>query len=356
MTPRERIHAAFSQSQPDFTPCDYFYTPEIQDALLRHFGVRDENTLRQILGVDIIYVDLPYIGSELPAFNDGSNIDIWGVRRKPMPNEYGEYEEPVDSPYKAFDTVEDVENFAWPSSDWFDYDVIPHICTQYPDMAIGVGDFGTQDFINGIAFGRGVEQVLIDIAMEDPVYMRIVEIRHKFFMEQIERCLVAGKGRVDIVLCGDDLGSQKGLLISPGKFEKIFAQRKKDLFDLAHAYNARISHHCCGSSRDLIPRFIELGMDALQTIQPQAAGMDPFSLKKEFKGQITLHGGVDVQGWLQRESVGNIKQHINNLMDEIGMDGGFILAPCHCIQPDTPIENALAVYEAVAERKGRTLK
>ena len=68
---------------------------------------------------------------------------------------------------------------------------------------------------------------------------------------------------------------------------------------MVHSYGAKITHHCCGSSRLLIPRFIACGIDSLQTIQPQAAGMDPYELKAEFGDEIVLHGAVDVQGWLQ---------------------------------------------------------
>ena len=95
-------------------------------------------------------------------------------------------------------------------------------------------------------------------------------------------------------------------------------------------------------------------MDALQTIQPQAVGMDPYDLKAAFHGKIALHGAVDVQGWLQRSTPAEIEAEVNRLMDEVGAGGGYILAPSHHIQPDTPLENVLAVYRTVAKRRGRS--
>ena len=65
-------------------------------------------------------------------------------------------------------------------------------------------------------------------------------------------------------------------LISPATFDRLYAPLKKEFFDMVHSFGAKVTHHCCGSSRKLIPRFIACGMDALQTIQPQAAGMDPY--------------------------------------------------------------------------------
>ena len=145
--------------------------------------------------------------------------------------------------------------------------------------------------------------------------------------------------------------SQRGALISPTTFDNLFAPKKKEFFDMVHSFGAKISHHSCGSTRQLIPHFIKVGMDALQTIQPQAAGMNPYELKAEFGDKIVLHGAVDVQGWLQRATVEEVKKEVNCLMDEVGKGGGYILAPCHNVQPDTPIENVLAVYQSVAKRR-----
>ena len=368
MTPRDRVRAALDHGQPDFTPCDYFATPEIQQGLLDYFGIRDRgkhfaglggspNTmghpqLSERLGADVRYVNPPYVGPPLPTFDDGSTMNIWGIRLRPMPNEYGQYAEPVGTPYAEWTTVEHAQQFDWPDPDWFDYDGLRQLCRQYPEMAIAVGEFHVQDFINGIAYGRGVEQGLMDIAAEDPVYVYLIQKRHRFYLSYVERALNAAGGRIDLVLCGDDFGSQRGLLISPGSFDRLFAAKKQEMFDLIHSYGAKVTHHCCGSSRALIPRFIERGMDALQTIQPQAAGMDPYELKAEFAGRITLHGAVDVQGWLQRAAPEEIEREVNRLMDEVGAGGGFIIGPSHHIQPDTPLENVLAFYRTVARRRG----
>lgn len=351
MNSRQRVKAAFNFEQPDCTPCDYFGTPEINAGLMKYFGVDSIEKIYGCLGTDIRYVQPPYIGPKLQTFDDGKTIDIWGIIRKPMPNEYGEYAEPINLPFAKWQTVEEAESYNWPSADWYDYDAVPALCQKYHDAAIATGSFGVQDFINQIAYGRGVEQVLIDIATENPVYLYIVQKRRKFFLEYIERILQAAKGRIDIVLCGDDFGSQRAALISPATFDKIFAPLKKEFFDMVHSYGAKVSHHSCGSTRQLIPHFIATGMDALQTIQPQAAGMNPYELKKEFDGRIVLHGGVDVQGWLQKAKPSEVEKEVNNLMDKVGKNGGYILAPCHNIQPDTPLENVLAIYRTVSNRR-----
>ena len=355
MTPRERVLAALAHTEPDFTPCDYFATPEIHQALVEHFGLADKAEIAERLGTDIRYIKPPYTGPPLPEFDDASVMNIWGVRRRPMSNEYGEYSEPVGLPYAGWTTVEEAETFPWPDPDAYDYDAVRTLCETYPDMAIAAGSVHVQDFINSVAMGRGVEQVLMDIALEDPVYLFIVQKRHDFYMRHIERILDAGRGRIDLVLVGDDFGSQRGPLISPDTFNKLFAPKKKELFDMIHAHGAKVTHHCCGSSRALIPDFIACGMDALQTIQIRAAGMDPYKLKADFAGKIVLHGAVDVQGWLQHAATEEIETEVNRLMDEVGRGGGYICGPSHHIQPDVPVQNVLTVYQTIARRRGKTL-
>lgn len=346
MTSKERVQAAFVHEQPDYTPLDYFATPEIEEAMETYFGVSDENGVRDALGTDIRYINPPYTGPVMQRWGDGSEMDIWGVIKKPMPNEYGDYKESVNAPYAGWTTVEEAAAFDWPSPDWYDYEAIPELISEYPGRAIFTGSFSVQDFINNIAYGRGVEQVLVDIALEDPVYLFIMEKRHAFYMEHIDRILKVGNGAIDAVLCGDDFGTQRGLLISPDSFESVFAKKKRELFDLVHSHGSRITHHSCGSTRNLIPRFIELGMDSLQTIQPQAVRMNPYELKREFAGQLVLHGAVDVQGWLQKASVDEIRSEIERLMTVVGAGGGYIMSPSHNIQPDTPTDHVLAFYEA----------
>lgn len=355
MTSRERVKCAFAQVEPDFPPCDYFATPEIHQALLGHFKIKNEAELRSILGVDIRYINPPYIGPPLARFDDGSEMNIFGIRKKPMANEYGDYAEAVNLPYADWQSVEEAEKFPWPDPDWFDYEAVPELCRGYPGLAIATGAFAVQDFINNVAYGRGVEQVFIDIAMENPVYLYLVEKRHRFYLEVIERTLKEAEGMIDFVLCGDDFGSQRGLLISPKSFDCLFADKKKEFFDMVHSHNATVSHHCCGSSVELIPRFIEIGMDALQTIQPQAAGMNPYKLKSEFRGKITLHGAVDVQGWLQKADCLEIEKEVFHLLEEVGAGGGFIISPSHNIQPDTPLEKALAIYRSIAKYQGAAI-
>ena len=160
----------------------------------RHASTLEDGGVAERLGTDVRYVNPSYIGPPLAAFDDGSSMNLWGIRRRPLANQYGEYAEPVGTPYAAWTTVAEAEKFLWPRPDWFDYGAIPALCAKYADFAIAAGGTYVQDFINGVAFGRGVEQVLLDIALDDPVYLYIVERRHRFYLSYIERHTGGGQG------------------------------------------------------------------------------------------------------------------------------------------------------------------
>ena len=348
MTHRERVLAALNHEQPDRCPCDYTATPEINEALQRHFGqgVR----IVDALDTDIRKVSPRYVGPKRRTFSDGSEEDIWGVVRSPLSNEYGEYMEPSFLPWESMTTLDEVEAYPWPSVDWQDFSVIPEQCRAVEDYAIAVGGAGVPDMINGVAFGRGVENVIMGIATEDPVTLALMDHRVQYHLAWAERCLEAGKGRIDILFTGDDYGTQNGLLMHPDKWRRLFKPVLKQFVDLAHSYGAKVVHHSCGSTREIMEDFVEIGLDCLQTIQPQAWGMDPIDLKANFKGRLAFHGAIDVQGGLQRATPDEVREMVRERIRIVGKGGGYICAPSHNSQPDTPVENVLAMYEAIHGR------
>jgi uroporphyrinogen decarboxylase len=151
---------------------------------------------------------------------------------------------------------------------------------------------------------------------------------------------------VDIVWMGDDYGTQRGLLMSPAKWRKLFRPKLQAMIDLSHKHGARLMLHSCGSTRALWGDFVDMGLDIYDTIQPNAAGMTPNELAAEFGRSICMHGTINTQKTLPFGAVEDVIAEVRDRIDSFGSQGGLIVAPCHNIQPDTPLENILAMYRA----------
>ncbi len=155
---------------------------------------------------------------------------------------------------------------------------------------------------------------------------------------------------VDIVCTYDDMGNQQGLLCSPKAYLKFIKPYEKQMIERIRKYtDAKIYRHSCGSVYEIIPDFIEMGIDILNPVQPLAKNMEPWRLKKEFGKYLTFCGGIDIQRLLPRGTPEEVKEGVRNTIRIYAPGGGYILGPSHNIEPDTSPENIVAMYEAVQE-------
>jgi len=347
MTSKERVLTALAHSEPDRCPCDYIGTPEVDEKLKRHFQTDSMDVVLEELGADLRVVEAPYVGRELRSWDDGRFENYWGSIRKPVSNQAGTYNEAVEFPYADFDSVADVGKFNWPKVEWFDFTKMADDCRKYSDFAVVFGSPGNMDLINGTSYGRGVEKTLYDIALENPVGLACMAKRFECCYAISEAALKAGGGQIDILWIGDDYGTQNGLLMSPEKWQKLFFAKLKQMCDLGHSYGAKVMLHCCGSTKPLWGDLIEAGVDIYQTVQPEAANMDPAALKAEFGERICFHGTISIQNTLPFGTPDDVAKEVRLRIETVGKGGGLIVAPAHNMQPDTPVENLLALYAEV---------
>ncbi|MDX2430667.1 MAG: uroporphyrinogen decarboxylase family protein, partial [Bacteroides sp.] len=192
----------------------------------------------------------------------------------------------------------------------------------------------------------GLQKLLMDMMMEeeyvDALFDRVMEIN-----TEIGKQLIALGA--DILWAGDDFGSQNGMLIDPETWRKFFKPRIKIMFEEFRKVNPdiKIAWHSCGSILPIIPDFIEIGLDILNPLQPKAYGMEARFLKDTYGKDLIFFGALDIQELLPTGSPADIKKEVERLAAIYGENGGYILAPAHNIQDDTPIENILAMFEAV---------
>jgi uroporphyrinogen decarboxylase len=73
--------------------------------------------------------------------------------------------------------------------------------------------------------------------------------------------------------------------------------------------------------------------------------MSPAYLKKQFGSSLAFHGCISTAGPLALGTVDEIRDTVRRTLDIMMPGGGYILAPTHMIQDNTPVENIIAMYE-----------
>jgi uroporphyrinogen decarboxylase len=347
MTPRERWLAVLRRDSFDRFPLDYRATPEMTARLLEHMGAQDWTEARERLHIDpVLSVAGRYVGPTLPQ-----DEDVFGVGYELVDYGAGVYREVVRHPLARYKSVEEIEaNYTWPSPDWYTYDHIPAQLEGHEDWVIQGGhyeEFATYKNLRGVAQGYADH-------IEHP------EIVH-YCMGKLadlayacsERIFEAAGGRVIWTWVADDFGTQEALVMSPAMIREFHFPHIRRLCRLAHDYGVFAFHHSDGAVSANVPQMIEAGIDVLDPVQWRCKGMERERLVADFGDQIAFHGGMDNQFTLPFGTPEDCRQEVRDNFRILGAKGGYILGPCHNIQPITPPENVVAMYETAYEEGWR---
>ncbi|MFB3895189.1 MAG: uroporphyrinogen decarboxylase family protein [bacterium] len=358
MTPKERVKKIITHHTTDRLTWDYWADPAVTTRLLTHFGFQDPEQLYQHFDIDFRYNYGPsYAGQELKKQPDGSVSDLWGVPRKTITVESAlgakwEYKHVVHSPLESATIVQEIDQYPnWPSPDWWDYSNLAADCAKYQTYClVNAGDrLDRTAQLKPMMYLRGMEQTYMDLVLNPEIVEAIITHIREYFLEYNRRVFEAAQGGIDIFMMGDDFGTQTGLMMDINMWRKYFKPGLKSYIDLAHRYGIKVMHHTCGSVRDLIPDFIDCGLDILQSIQPRATGMELAELKKEYGRDICFHGGIDIQQTVPYGTAADIRQEVKQQIEAGKENGGYILSTAHNIPPDTPTENIITLFEAYRE-------
>lgn len=348
MTSRERVLCAFNKVPADRVPVNYLANPGIDGRLKAHFGLDtgDSEGLRQALHVDFRGIWAPYAGPRLHKPVPNRDVDIWGIHRRYIKHESGGYWDYCDFPLRDADE-ETVANWPMPNPDDFDYSGVAELCKRYDDYALYVQCYG--DLINGNGMLRGMEQALIDLVTDDPAGLLLADRRFAVQAGIAERILDAAKGRIDFMWLGEDLGSQDKPMVSMSIFRRHIRPRLQKLVDLGKAYGIKLMIHTCGSSSWAYEDFIEMGIDAADTLQPECRNMSQQYLVEHFGGRLSFHGCISTAGALAYGAPQDVVKTVRDTLDIMKPTNSYMLAPTHEMQDNSPTENVLAMYEAAME-------
>ena len=360
MTHRERIQTALSHRAPDRCPVFASFTPEFAVRLRAALGIGlgahhnphgggNKYQLERALDLDMLLTSVGwangYYANETYNPGQGGYTDEWGITWKntPYSTRFGDgfYTEMVGCPL-ADDAA--IAGYRAPDPDRTSlYAESERMIREFKNEYWIVGATVTTIFETAWAL-RGYERLLVDFVTDPDLADAVLDIPFRYHLRAAERLVGMG---VDMIWIGDDVGAQNNMIMAPETWRRFLKPRMARFISGIKAINPalKVAYHSDGWFYPIIEELIEVGVDVLNPIQTQS--MDPVALKRDFGDRLCFWGSIDEQHTLPFGTPADVKAEVAVRLETLGKGGGLILAPSQHVQLDTPVENFLAMVEAV---------
>ena len=345
---RQRLLAAVRREKPDRVPRDLSWglSPRAYELFREKTGETDP--------YDYFKVDLRFL-EPLPTRNPvdysryhekGVPVDQWGVGHTLSSDSHLHFTTFIP-PLRDARSVADIEAYPLPDLD-ADY---RH--AGYPDQAARLHEKGlaavglAATTIFEVAWQiRGFEELMVDMLsrrdMAECLFERMTLLR----IPQVQANVKAG---CDLLMLGDDVSCQRGMLMNPDLWRRFLKPRLARIIDAARGIHSGlpIFYHSDGDCRAIIEDLIDIGITILNPVQPEC--MDPEEIKGKYGDRLALWGTIGIQTVLPFGTPEDVRREVKHRIETVGRDGGLVLGPTHTIEPEVPWENIAALYHAIDE-------
>jgi len=272
-------------------------------------------------------------------------VDAWGITWQLQPGNH--YYDIASHPLRDA-TIDDLERYPWP-------DVAnPSRFAGLRERAHAIRAAGLAVIaLSGISpfeysyMLRGMDRWFLDLGSDHDFVHTLMRKLTELMRSCVEQLLAEVGEYIDVLITGDDLGSQKAPLLSNGMYRQLIKPCHAELFRTIKARSrAKIFYHSDGNIYPLLNDLIEIGIDLLNPVQVSAGDMgDTARLKREFGSRLAFCGAIDSQSVLPHGTTEDVRREVRRRIKDLAPGGGYILAPVHCIQPDVPPENVCAMFD-----------
>ena len=343
LTSRQRVRAVFAHDEPDRAPCWCGASPEFWSKAKAELQLDDE-ALRVRLGDDFRRVFARYAGPEFPLTHpDATCRTVFGVERHGIG-----YGQPLGHPL-AEATLEEVHEYPWPDPAWMDVSHVKADAESWAGQYAILGGDWSPFFHDAIDL-LGMEGLYMKMYDQPELVDAMLAHMVDYYAAVSQRIFDAAADAIDVFFIGNDFGSQMGPLLGPDLFDHFILPHLARLIDLGHQYGLKVQLHCCGGIAPLIPSLIGAGLDGLHAVQSSCRGMDLATLKAQFGKQMVFNGAIDSHHVLIEGTPETVRRDTREVLEIMMPGGGFIAGASHdTILQETPVENALAMFDAIRE-------
>lgn len=358
MHSRKRFYQTVNHKNADRIPLDGWFAPSLWNKLKKYCGITEDEQMLERLGIDFRTVvmmpafdfnwereALPYnlIGLDEASYltkKISKNLyqDEWGVQIKVKGDSWNYHYHPLQG-------KKDFKNLKMPElSNPARFEQAKKRVEYYKEKYVLVAGVSTL-FRQGWIL-RGFVDFLQDLILNRKYIEELLDRLLEYFVLQTKMYIDTG---IDVVQLLGDLGTQESTFLSPDMWREIFKPYLKELIDATRRGEVRYFIHSDGNIEAIIPDLIEIGIELINPIQPEC--MNPVKIKRNFGKQITLYGTISLQKTLSCGSVSDVRNEIKERIKNCGADGGLILSAANAFTVDIPVENILAMYDAVQEMR-----
>jgi uroporphyrinogen decarboxylase len=361
MNSKERALAALRGQVPDRVPVWVTVVADLAEGLAQVAGIPADpldayltNRISHAALLTALGNDIVGIGSTAPpatptrARHDGYLEDEWGLIYRRVPHRFGTYLEVVGRPLAGITSARELAGYRLPDpAAPGRFDLARERAARYGQThgLLGVVECTVFEMAWNLV---GLEPFLVDMAWgRDYVGPLLDEVANY----SIGVGLALRDLGADALLTGDDLGMEIGPMISPRMWRQWLKPRMARVLEAYRAARPDVvlAYHTCGSVLPFVDELIEIGVQVLNPIQVTAHGMDAGRLKTTYGRRLAFCGGVDQRQVLPHGTPADVEEEVRQRIAELGPGGGYVLAPTHDVQADTPVENVLAVFEAARQ-------
>jgi uroporphyrinogen decarboxylase len=374
MTSRERVLRAYNHKEPDRVPiCIGGVAQKLSKkayyAVKEHIGIRDVYEKESIVDEldNVVYYHpgfLEYFRTDfrevhirrLPPvkrFEDGSWEHELGIRMKHSSN--GETVNFVSHPLREAD-IPAIERYPLPDPEdprrFAGLAEEARSLVEDTSFAVGCYKATLLGIFDCAWVLRSLDQFLMDLALDPPLAEALLAKTFEFNYRVYARLLDEVGKYVHVVEFNDDLGTQDNLMIAPDAYRRFLKPLHRRMVEMfrAKAPQAKVLLHCCGNIYKILPDLIEVGIDVINPVQPLAADMDTWRLKREFGKDLCFQGGIDIQRAM-KGTAADVEREVSERIRSLAPGGGYVLSTANNIASDIPVENVVSLYK-LADRLG----
>ena len=344
MTRKERMLAAMRRQPQDRVPTQLDFSPRMLDVVCKHYGVpsRGEEELLPFMDNHLVYSFInDAFGMQRKRMLSGDRIqfDNWGCGYDITQ----EGSSPVVHPL-ADDSKISSYPFPDPNApgllDWAEESI-----RKYKDDYV-VSSYQVFGLIERVSALRGFENFLCDLALEEDYLIELLDKVTDYQCAMAKRYMRAGVscGRV-----GDDYGTQNGMLMHPDVWRRLIKPRLAKIVATYKNEGLPVILHSCGDIRPIIPDIIEIGIDVLNNVQPEAMPREDLI---QYRGKVTFYGGISTQQVLPQGTEEDIYNEVKACYEAYGPGDGLLLSTGISVMSDVPLKNLNALLRAFNEVSG----